>query len=136
MSIETKSYRRKQFHVDAVQVTEENIRQVAKWCKGEVQNVTKMRTDGEGSRTRTKVPYIHVEVHRPLNERHTKAFVGDWILKSDAGFKVYTEKAFENSFEEDGVTIVNTPQEPDTQVRLMTDPESLKSVDAPVFFSE
>lgn len=43
--------------------------------------------------------YIRVHVHRALNERQTKAFIGDWVLYAGTGFKVYSAKAFNNSFE-------------------------------------
>jgi hypothetical protein len=84
--IETAKYARKPFEVDAVQVTAENIDAIAKWCQGEVQ------MDGENK-------YIKVRVARVLNERQTKAYVGDWVLYAGAGYKVYTEKAFKKSFD-------------------------------------
>lgn len=85
--LETSRYARKPFYIDAVQVTAENINDVGKWCQGEV------RTDAE------KAQYVKVRVHRPLNERQTKAYAGDWILFAGTGYKVYTAKAFSASFE-------------------------------------
>lgn len=87
--IETAKYARKPFDVDAVQVTAENMDAVAKWCQGEVQ------TDGDQK-------FIKVRVARVLNERQTKAYVGDWVLYAGAGYKVYTEKAFKKSFDVKG----------------------------------
>jgi len=86
MTLKTEKFARKPFYVDAVQITEGNMQDVAKWCQGKVES-----TDaGEN--------FIKVRVHRPLNERQTKAFVNDWILFAGSGYKVYTPKAFNQSF--------------------------------------
>lgn len=88
--INPQQYVRKPFYIDAVQVTEENLKEVAQWCMGDIR--TEVREKGE-------VTYIKVRVHRPLNERQTKAYVGDWVLYANKGFKVYTGQAFEKNFE-------------------------------------
>ncbi len=85
--LDTTKYVRKPFYVDAVQITTENIDEIAQWCEGEVQS------DKDGTK------YVKVRVLRPLNDRQTKAYVGDWVLYAGTGFKVYTTKAFGNSFE-------------------------------------
>ncbi len=90
--IETVEYARKPFYVDAVQVTAENMHDVAKWCEGQVQ--TSHKNEGHNEQQ-----YVKVRVHRPLNERQTKAYVGDWVLYAGTGYKVYTTKAFQHSFE-------------------------------------
>jgi hypothetical protein len=79
-------YNRKTFDVDAIQVTTENMREISEWCAGSVQE--------EQGR-----PFVKVPVNKPLDERQTKAFAGDWVLKAGSGFKVYTGKAFVKSFE-------------------------------------
>lgn len=84
--LETFKYVRKPFDIDAVQVTTDNIQEVATWVDGEV------RTDNLGQ-------YVKVRVHRPLNDRQTKAYVGDWVLYAGTGYKCYTPKAFASSFE-------------------------------------
>lgn len=89
--LETKKYVRKPFYIDAVQVTAANIADISKWASGEV------RTDSDGSQ------YVKVRVHRPLNDRQTKAYIDDWVLYAGTGFKVYTPKAFANSFEQHSV---------------------------------
>lgn len=100
MTLKIEQYTRKPFPVDAVQVTEENLNEVAKWCGGDIHTSTKTLRNDAGEETgKIKLPFIKVDVHRPLNDRQTKAFVGDWVLKSDSGFKVYTLKAFDNSFQ-------------------------------------
>lgn len=84
----TTRFVRKPFEIEAVRVTADNIEQVAKWCKGEIR-----------SREKSKTRYISVEVERPLNERQTMAYIGDWVMYAGKGFKVYNNTAFENSFD-------------------------------------
>lgn len=99
MSIKTEGYSRKPFHVDAVQITAENMKEVAAWCAGEIRTGTKViRNDDNKIVDRKEVLFVKVGVHRPLNERQTKGYVGDWVLLSDSGFKVYTGHAFEKAF--------------------------------------
>ena len=83
--MQTTKYTRKSFDVDAVQVTAENMSEVADWCNGTIVE------NEQGN-------YIKVKIHRPLSERQTRAFAGDWVLFAQNGFKVYTPKAFENGF--------------------------------------
>lgn len=90
--ITTERYVRKPFEIDAVQVTRENIHDVAKWCDGDLHLVRPVDDD-------TAADFIKVNVNRPLNERQTKAFVGDWVLRMGTSFKVYTDHAFTKSFE-------------------------------------
>lgn len=91
--METQKFTRKPFEVDAVQVTAENMKEVANWCQGEI----KGNDSGDGR-------YIKVRVLRVMSEKQTQAYVGDWVLYAGTGYKVYTAKAFKNSFEPlDGV---------------------------------
>lgn len=90
----TTKYVRKPFYVDAIQVTEDNLDLVAQWCKGSVQHLE----DPNGVPTDH---YVKVNVQRPLNEKQTKAYVGDWVLNASGSFKVYTQRAFDNSFQLD-----------------------------------
>lgn len=78
-------YIRKSFGVDAVQVTEANFAEVAAWCGGFPMN--------DGTRK-----YIQVDVKHPINPRQTRAYVGDWVLSSDKGYKVFTDSAFKKQF--------------------------------------
>lgn len=84
--IETTTYIRKPFEVEAVEVTEANIEEVKDWCQGNLQ----VEENGR--------QFIKVRVVRALNERQTKAYPGDWVLYAGTGFKVYTPKAFEKTF--------------------------------------
>jgi len=72
------------------------MEEVAEWCKGEVR--TEEHTNSAKGRT-TIDRFIKVRVHRPLNERQTKAYVGDHILYAGTSFKVYTNKAFTSNFD-------------------------------------
>lgn len=91
MTIETQKYIRKPLYVDAVRVTVDNFEDIATWCQGEIR-----QDETPGSNKR----YIKVRVQYPMNPRQTKAFVGDWILYTDRGYKVYLNKAFQMAFDE------------------------------------
>lgn len=97
MSLAFQNFQRNPFNVVAVRVTAENIEEVAKWCRGQLR-----RSVGPGGRNTQR--YIKVNVKRPLNERQTMAYVGDWVVtatdQSIQGFKVYTPKAFQQSYKQ------------------------------------
>jgi hypothetical protein len=76
------SYIRKPFTIEAVQVATSNMYDIANWCGGHLDAGT-----------------IKVPVKRPLSPKQTIANVGDWVLKSDSGFKVYTDEAFKRNFD-------------------------------------
>jgi len=88
--IQTTTYVRKPLYVEAVQVTPENFNEIALWCQGDIQEIT------ERGRT---FQFIAVRVTNPMNPRQGQARVGDWILTSERGYKVYTPKAFEKAFD-------------------------------------
>jgi hypothetical protein len=90
MSLNIQKYQRKAFEIDAVQVTLDNMQEVAEWCGGEIV-IEKL-----GGRL---IQYIKVEVLHAINERQKKAFVEDWVLKTDRGVKTYSKRAFPNNFE-------------------------------------
>lgn len=116
----TQKYVRKPFYIDAVQVTAQNIAEVAKWADGEV------RTDSNNAQ------YVKVRVHRPLNDRQTKAFVGDWVLYAGTGFKVYTPKAFANSFEQASVETTLQEGPPASYVDAAIEEEASIIVETPM----
>lgn len=93
MSVTTTKYIRKPLYVAAVRVTAANFDEIANWCQGEVQQ-DDIPDKGSGKK------YIRVRVHNPKNVRQTQAFVGDWLLYTERGYKVYTNKAFRSSFDE------------------------------------
>lgn len=90
--VETAKFVRKPFTVDAVQVTRDNMEQVAEWCQGTI--VTKDPQSGEDI-----TPYIQVRVLRPLREKQTKAYPTNWVLYAGSGYKIYTDKAFKATFD-------------------------------------
>lgn len=95
MPVETTKYLRKPLVVEAVQVTTDNFEELAKWCQGEIVNndgsdVEKVNPGGQ---------HIRIRVHNPKTPRQTKAFVGDWVLYTERGYKIYTQKAFDASFD-------------------------------------
>lgn len=98
MSITPKIFQRKPFDVEAVQITVENIVDVAYWCKGELVQAEK---------NNKSVTCIQVNVSRPLSDKQTRGFVGDWVLKTKSGWKVYTNKAFRACFEEPNQPILD-----------------------------
>lgn len=92
MGVDTQKYIRKPLYVDAVRVTAQNFDELVSWCQGEVQT-----EEVEGTGTTKK--FIKVRVHNPKNVRQTKAFIGDWLLYTERGYKVYTNKAFRAAFD-------------------------------------
>lgn len=98
MSIRIQKFARKPFTVDAVLVTEDNMAEVAKWCGGTIEH------------TRDEIPFVKVDVVKPLNTRQTRAFAGDRVLHSTKGFKVYTQKPFDRCFEATGDVEVSEDQ--------------------------
>jgi len=96
--MQTERYCRKPFHVEAIQVTDDNMEEIAAWCGGEIRtsNVKDHATQQEVSARYVKVPVRH-----PLSERQTKAFVGEWVLFANNGYKVYLPLAFERNFDAD-----------------------------------
>lgn len=89
--LKTHKFARKPFYVDAVRVSEANMEDVAKWCEGTIEVSDLPETKGQ--------KFILVKVHRPLTDRQTQAFIGDWVLFAGSGYKVYVPKAFDKSFE-------------------------------------
>lgn len=94
MSVTTTRYIRKPLYVEAIHITGHNIDEVSAWCDGTVQWEESPGNKGTGKK------YIRVRVHNPMNPRQTKAFVGDWILYTEKGYKIYTNKAFLAAFDE------------------------------------
>jgi len=86
MTLEVQRYTHVPLYVQAVPVTAENIEEVATWCGGTLQTDDEMKL------------YIKVATIRPLRDRQTMAYVGDYVLKTDVGHKIYTKKAFVRGF--------------------------------------
>lgn len=102
-NVVTTKFVRKPMFVDAVQVTTENFFDVATWCQGVVRTADGVPTEWqtEGVPEDLTSLHIHVRVQSPKNEKQTQARVGDWILYMDrGGYKVYTDRAFQHSFDD------------------------------------
>jgi hypothetical protein len=99
MTIQTSKYIRKPLYVDAVQITENNFSDLARWCQGEMRTIDGDDLTANLNGANPNAHYIRVRVHNPKNIRQTKGYVGDWILYTDRGYKVYTQKAFKASFD-------------------------------------
>lgn len=94
--MQTQKFQRKTFVVDAVQVTEENMEEVAKWCRGTIETTDSKIAEGLHQEPQR---YIKVNVLNPYNPRQTQAFVDDWVLYARDNFKVYMDKGFNKTFE-------------------------------------
>lgn len=97
MSVETTEFVRKTFGVEAIRVTAHNMLDIAEWCNGKIENTDPNKYSG-------KEVCIKVAVKKASTVRQTMAFEGDWVLRlkgipANRGFKVYTDKAFNNTFE-------------------------------------
>jgi hypothetical protein len=86
--IELKRFTYAPVFIQAVQVTEENMQEVAEFCGGEVVRGKDDEPD-----------YIRLRTKGALTKRPT-AYEGDWIFKSGTTYKIYTEKAFQRVFVE------------------------------------
>lgn len=109
MPIATQKFIRKPLYVDAVQLTLENFDEVVAWCQGEVRDYNDNPLDADRAKNQAIERYIFVRVHNPKTVRQSKAFVGDWLLYTERGYKVYTQKAFRNSFDK----VPEQPGEPE-----------------------
>jgi len=97
--------------VDAVQVSEENFEVIAGWCGGVIKETMSLRN--------RMVKFIHVPVTRPQTERQEQARVGDWILTSERGYKVYTPKAFSVAFDKVNEVRLQSYPYPDGNVTVL-----------------
>jgi len=97
MSITTGKFTRKSFNVEAIQVTAENMAEVAEWCGGSVKDARDLpRWSGN-----TPAWYIQVPVmpSKAKTFKPNQAFVGCWVVHTNQGWTVYTRKGFGVSFE-------------------------------------
>lgn len=94
--IEIKKYISKPTTVEAIQITKDNMAEVADWCAGEVRT----HKDEHGKIEK----YVKVKVWRAQSEKLSQGFIGNWVLKRGTGYKVYTDKAFKSGYT-DGASI-------------------------------
>lgn len=91
--MDIKQYDRKPFTVDAVQVTPQNVAEVAEWVGGEVVTVP-TRMVG----TTVDMPAVKVPGKGEKGKDET-AQVGSYIVGRKGSFRVYKIQAFEATFE-------------------------------------
>lgn len=100
MAVKTTKYVRNPLYVDAVQVTSENFEEILDWCQGDLGFTDgRIITDGEEVEIDPEKQFIRIRVHNPQSQRQTRAYLKDWILYTDKGYKIYTEKAFTENFQ-------------------------------------
>lgn len=96
---------RKPMFTNSIQVTKFNMGEVAQWCGGEVIPVYHHRV--------IQSRYIKVPVINPGNVRQTQAFINDWVVEFNNTFKVFTDNALRNHFDEAPLLVeeeTSTPQ--------------------------
>lgn len=98
MAIITKQFVRKPIRVDAVRVTADNFVEIAFWVQGSIRNNDDTPVEA-GTQIDPSSQHIKLNAHNPKNTRQTQAYVDDWVLKSDKGFKIYNHEAFMGSFD-------------------------------------
>lgn len=116
-TVEATKYVRKPLYVDAVQVTTDNFQDLVRWCQGDVGVIgaepgTEIKP-ADGVELDPTKHFIKIRVHNPQSARQTKAFVGDWILYTDRGYKIYSEKAFKDNFDQVEVDPAARPNFPE-----------------------
>lgn len=119
--METQQYVSKISMVDAIQITAENMEEVAKWCGGVIEE----REFKSRNNHVTVNKLIKVQVTRAMNRRQTEGHIGDYILLRGGDFKVYTEKAFYSSYTDDlesiPLTALKTPETGDLIFQALID---------------
>lgn len=98
-TLETQQYSSKPRFVEAIQVTPENMVNVANWCDGQIHLE-------DSSTTWVELPtlealakaFIKVKVTNPRFPRQSEAHVGDWVLKMGNSFKVFMNAPFHKNY--------------------------------------
>lgn len=99
MTYINKLYSRKTFTVEAIQVTDQNMRALADWCGGRVTIYFPDQSEGYRS-GQTCVEVVVGNVNGRVQK--ARAYHGDWVtcLVGTKNFKVYKNKSFREAFEE------------------------------------
>lgn len=91
--LEPQEYTRKTFTVEAVQVTPENIGEVATWCGGEVKTTYDPGYD-------ENVTCVILQTSPSyLGEMSALAYPSDWITRIGDRYKVYNDNVFQRAFD-------------------------------------
>lgn len=81
---------RAEFKVKAMQISAENIAEVARWCGGEIYCTTQSLTKPH--------LYIDFKLGPAYANLRGRAFETDWIFKEGIVFRFYTADMFDNAF--------------------------------------
>lgn len=93
--METKLFTRKPFAVNAVQVTLQNIQEVAEWCNGTIEyRQTKMMN------TTIDLPFIVLKGLSNTRGQDPEAAFGHWVVELKGKFRTYKPQQFDSTFEE------------------------------------
>ena len=93
--MDIKQYTRKPFPVAAVQVTLQNIDEIAEWCKGTIEQVsTKMLG------TMTFLPAVKIQGQGENRGKEFTATLGCWVVEHKGSYRVYKPAQFEATFDE------------------------------------
>lgn len=97
--IVTTVFQRKTFVVQATQVTEDNVEELAEMCGGEAKIYVPDVHHASGN---YRTGQICIEMSIGRNGRKARAFLGDWIthIHGSTNFKIYRDKTFHEAFEE------------------------------------
>jgi hypothetical protein len=93
--MDIKQYTRKPFPVAAVQVSLQNIQEIAEWCRGTVEQVS-TRMLG----TETFLPAIKIQGQGENRGKEFTATLGCWVVELKGSYRVYKPQQFEATFDE------------------------------------
>lgn len=96
MTLKIEKFIRKVRPVEAVKVTQENIREVADWCGG-----LHIPAPGLSSEPPTTQDYIHVPVSNPNSPAGNKAFPDMWLVREDfRRYRIVNNKSFKSGYDQ------------------------------------
>lgn len=88
-------YSRKPFDVKAVQVTLENVHDIANACKGRVEQAEYKVVGG----VKMTLPCVMVPVPGANKDNEVAALIGHWVVEMKGNFRVYKPNQFNATFD-------------------------------------
>jgi hypothetical protein len=98
--METTKYDRKPFTVNAVELTLDNVGEVAAWCKGTVEQVT-----AKVLGTTMKLPVVKIQGQGAAKSKTFVANLGHFIAEYNGSFRVYKPAVFREMFQKSRVPV-------------------------------
>lgn len=92
--MQTQMFMSKPFEVNAVQITLENIDEVASWSGGTIEQMTVKLVGAE-----TQLPCIRLDSRGNHRNPNFKACLGYWIVERKGNFRIYKPHQFEQAFD-------------------------------------